>query len=81
MELSTLQPKNVSATASIVCANTNLSRYETGSGFQWRKLDAPESLRSNEGFAAIHNGTMEGYIKIYRPHLIIKFVLLQRFER
>lgn len=63
LELSTLQPKNVSATASIVCANTNLSRYETGSGFQWRKLDAPESLRSNEGFAAIHNGTMEGYIK------------------
>lgn len=63
LELTTLQPKGVSPTCSIVAATTNMSSEETGAGFQWRKYDAPSSLKSSEGFAAIYNGQLEGYLK------------------
>ena len=62
LKLVTLQPRNVSATSSIVCAETNISDRETNVGFQWRKYDAPESLKSSEGYAAIYDGLMEGRI-------------------
>lgn len=62
LQLETLQPRNVSATSSIVCAETNISDRETNVGFQWRKYDAPESLKSSEGYAAIYDGLMEGRI-------------------
>ena len=32
-------------------------------GFQWRKYEAPETLPSSEGYAAIYDGRIEGYIK------------------
>ncbi len=63
LELKTLQPKGVSPTCSIVAASTNMSSEETGAGFQWRKYDAPSSLKSSEGFAAIFDGQLEGYLK------------------
>lgn len=62
LKIETLQPRNVSATSSIVCAETNISDRETNVGFQWRKYDAPESLKSSEGYAAIYDGLMEGRI-------------------
>lgn len=63
LELTTLQPKGVSSTCSIVAASTNISSEETNAGFQWRKYDAPASLKSSEGFAAIYDGQLEGYLK------------------
>lgn len=63
LELTTLQPKGVSSTCSIVAASTNISSEETSAGFQWRKYDAPSSLKSSEGFAAIYDGQLEGYLK------------------
>lgn len=63
LELETLQPKGVSSSCSIVAATTNMSDEETGAGFQWRKYDAPESLKSSEGNAAIYSGQLEGYLK------------------
>lgn len=63
LELETLQPKGVSSSCSIVAATTNMSDEETGAGFQWRKYDAPESLKSSEGNAAIYGGQLEGYLK------------------
>jgi len=44
-------------------ATTNISDEETNAGFQRRKYDAPEALKSNESFAAIYDGQLEGYIK------------------
>ncbi|MGN0233304.1 MAG: leucine-rich repeat domain-containing protein [Bacteroidaceae bacterium] len=67
LELSTLQPKCVSSTCAIVAATTNISDEETSVGFQWRKYDAPESLKSSEGYAAVYNGQLEGYIKNLQP--------------
>lgn len=63
IKLTTLQPKCVSSTCAIVAAETNISEEEPNVGFQWKKYDAPESLKPNEGYAAIHDGQVEGYIK------------------
>lgn len=63
LELTTLQPKCVSPTCAIVAATTNISEEETNVGFQWKKYDAPSSLAPKDGYAAIYNGQLEGYIK------------------
>lgn len=65
--LTPLQPKGVSDKCSIVAASTNISEDETSVGFQWKKYDAPESLKPSEGYAAIYNGQLEGYIKNLQP--------------
>lgn len=67
LELTTLQPKGVSEKCSIVAATTNISEDETNVGFQWKKYDAPESLKPSEGYAAIYDGQIEGYIKNLQP--------------
>lgn len=63
LELETLQPKGVTNTCSIVSANSNMDDDELTAGFQWRKYDAPSSLKSNEGYATVYDGKLEGYIK------------------
>lgn len=67
IKLETLQPKGVSERCSIVAATTNISEEETNVGFQWKKYDAPESLKPSEGYAAIYDGQLEGYIKNLQP--------------
>lgn len=59
----TLNPKGVSATCSIVAAETNISADEPRVGFQWKKYDAPASLAPTEGYAVVCDGLLEGYIK------------------
>lgn len=67
LELETLKPRVVSSTNAIVAASTNISDVETNVGFQWKKYDAPASLAPNEGYAAIYDGQLEGYIKNLQP--------------
>ena len=67
LDLSILRPKCVSSTCAIVAAETNISEDEPNVGFQWRKYDAPETLPSNEGYAAIYDGRLEGYVKNLQP--------------
>lgn len=67
LELTTLQPKVVSSTCAIAAATTNISDEETSVGFQWKKYDAPETLNPNEGYTAIYDGQLEGYIKNLQP--------------
>lgn len=67
LELTTLQPKGVNTTSSVVSAKTNIDEEETNVGFQWRKYDAPSSLKSSEGYAPIYNGVLEGFIKNLQP--------------
>ncbi len=67
LELITLQPKGVSERCSIVAATTNISEEEPNVGFQWKKYDAPASLAPSEGYAAIYNGQIEGYIRNLQP--------------
>ena len=63
LELTTLQPKCVSSSCAIVAAATNIAEEEPNVGFQWKKYDAPESLKPNEAYAAIYDGQLEGYLK------------------
>lgn len=63
LQLETLQPKGVTNTCSVVSANSNIDDDELTAGFQWRKYDVPSSLKSNEGYATVYNGTLEGFIK------------------
>lgn len=63
LELTTLQPKGVSSTCAIVAATTNISDLEPMVGFQWKKYDAPASLAPSEGYGAICDGVLEGYLK------------------
>ena len=63
LQLETLQPKGVTNACSIVSANSNIDDDEVTAGFQWIKYDAPSSLKPNEGYATVYNGTLEGYIK------------------
>lgn len=63
LSLVTEKPRCVSSTCAIVAATTNISGDETNAGFQWKKYDAPASLAPNEGYAAIYEGQLEGYVK------------------
>lgn len=63
LRLTTLQPRGVSSTCSIVTAETNINEDETNVGFQWKKYDAPASLKPNEGYAAVYDGKLEGYVR------------------
>lgn len=63
LQLTTLAPKCVSSSCAIVATETNISEMETNAGFQWKKYDAPESLKPSEGYAAIYDGMLEGYLK------------------
>ncbi len=46
-----------------MATTTNISEEETNVGFQWKKYDAPESLKPSEGYSAIYDGQLEGYIR------------------
>lgn len=63
LELKTLKPKCVSESCAIVAAETNISDFEPNVGFEWKKYDAPESLLPSEGYGAVCDGILEGYIK------------------
>lgn len=67
LKLKTLSPKVVSVNSSIAAATTNIVDDETNVGFQWKKYDAPASLKPNEGYSAVYDGTLEGYIKNLQP--------------
>lgn len=65
LELKTVKPRNVSATASVFSANTNIDDRESSRiGFQWCE-SVDQAV--NEGKAAIYDGLMEARISDLRP--------------
>ena len=62
LTLETEAPKIPSAGNMIARATTNISELEPNVGFQWKKYDAPESLKPSEGFAVAYGGVLEGTI-------------------
>lgn len=62
LTLETEAPKIPSAGNMIARATTNISELEPNVGFQWKKYDAPESLKPSEGFAVAYGGILEGTI-------------------
>lgn len=63
LELTMLDPKSVSPTSAILAAQTNISDNEPNVGFQWKKYDAPASLKPSEGYGAVYDGILEGQLK------------------
>ena len=60
LEFNMLTPKVVNSTTAVVCAETNISDDETGAGFEWRKVDAPDVVPSKSGAGRVYDGTLEG---------------------
>ena len=67
LQLETLQPKGVTNTSSVVSAKSNIDDEEVTAGFQWKKYDAPSTLKPSEGYTTVYNGTIEGIIKNLQP--------------
>ena len=72
----TLKAKATSNRRAVICAETNISEEESGTGFEWRRIDAPDLVPSEFATCAVHEGVMEGalhnlsantYYK-YRPY-------------
>lgn len=67
LELRTENPRVPSLGSAIASATTNISDRETGVGFQWKKYDAPAAVTPGEGYAAVFDGSAEGYIRNLQP--------------
>lgn len=72
----TLKAKATSNTRAVICAEANIANEEAGTGFEWRRIDAPDLVPSEIVSCAVHEGVMEGalhnlsantYYK-YRPY-------------
>lgn len=63
IEWSEIETEGLTSSTSRILVSTNISEYETGAGFQWKKNDAPESLKPSEGFAAVYGGKLSGVLK------------------
>ena len=76
LTFNTLRAKATSNTRAVICAEANIANEEAGTGFEWRRIDAPDLVPSEIVSCAVHEGVMEGalhnlsantYYK-YRPY-------------
>ncbi len=67
IEWSEIEAQGLTGSTSRISTTTNISEYETGAGFQWKKYDAPESLKPSEGNAAVFGGKLSGVLKNLQP--------------
>lgn len=63
LELETVAARATSNDCAIICAKTNVSDYETGMGFEYRRYDAPDLVPSTEVFCPVYDGMMAGKLK------------------
>ena len=61
--LTSLNPKVVNAGEVIVAATTNLFDETPNTGFEWRKIDAPNEIPSKSAEAPVYDGMIEGILK------------------
>lgn len=59
----TLPAKATSNTCAVICAETNLPDEEVGTGFEWRRVDAPAIVPSTNTPCAVNGGVMEGMLR------------------
>lgn len=60
--LTTLPTKATSNSKAVICAETNIINEETGTGFEFRRIDAPDLVPSTVVYCAVHDGVMEGIL-------------------
>lgn len=65
--LKTPDTKPVSSSSTMVKAETNVDEREMNIGFQWKKYDAPTTLKASEGYGIVYDGLIEGLINNLQP--------------
>ena len=69
----TLKAKATSNTRAIICAEANIANEEAGTGFEWRRIDAPDLVPSEFAGCAVHEGVMEGALHNLRADTYYKY--------
>lgn len=60
LELNTLAAKAVSNDCALIASSTNIVNGEKGTGFEWRRYDAPETMPSQTVPCPVYDGNMAG---------------------
>lgn len=71
--LTTLPAKATSNTKAVICAETNIANEETGTGFEFRRIDAPDLVPSTIVYCAVHDGVMEGILNNLSANTYYKY--------
>ena len=69
----TLKAKATSNTRAVICAEANIANEEAGTGFEWRRIDAPDLVPSEFAGCAVHEGVMEGALHNLRADTYYKY--------
>ena len=73
LELTTLPAKATSNTVALICAETNLPDTVGGTGFEWRRYDAPEEMPSSTAACPVIDGVLTGSLNNLSPSTYYKF--------
>lgn len=73
LKLTTFKAKATSNSKAVICAETNIANEETGTGFEWRRIDAPDLVPSEEVACAVHDGVMEGILNNLSANTYYKY--------
>lgn len=73
VELTTLPAKATSNTVALICAETNLPDTVGGTGFEWRRYDAPEEMPSSTAACPVIDGVLTGSLNNLSPSTYYKF--------
>ena len=73
VEFTTLPAKATSNTVALICAETNLPDTVGGTGFEWRRYDAPEEMPSSTAACPVIDGVLTGSLNNLSPSTYYKF--------
>ena len=73
LKMTTLPAKATSNTKAVICAETNIVNEETGTGFEFRRIDAPDLVPSTIVYCAVHDGVMEGILNNLSANTYYKY--------
>ena len=73
MTFNTLKAKATSHTRAIICAKANIANEESGTGFEWRRIDAPDLVPSEFAGCAVHDSIMEGALENLSANTYYKY--------
>ncbi|MBR3612093.1 MAG: leucine-rich repeat domain-containing protein, partial [Bacteroidaceae bacterium] len=69
----TLPARATSNTRAVICAEANIVNEETGTGFEWRRIDAPDLVPSNYAQCAVNDGVIEGVLSNLSANTYYKY--------
>ena len=73
LTFNTLKAKATSNTRAVICAEANIANEESGTGFEWRRIDAPDLVPSEVVGCAVHDSIMEGVLSNLSANTYYKY--------